>query len=189
MSTGALARHVDELFVWLLLTQSPSRIEQLLYAPWFLTQYQRWWSLDRLWSVADIEFPILFLRICCYASQYLPSPTYTIDSIKGVALVDIRKSCEEVINALAPICVRLDPPGSLIRVLHILFAGLGSLCIGRMNAFWEALSCGTRVAQQIGLHRDTIKWSSSADELEKEMTRRAICNLYIWDRYLLYLLP
>jgi hypothetical protein len=111
------------------------RTEQLLYAPWFLTQYHRWWTLDRLSSIADIEFPILFLKICCYAFQFLPSPFHTIESIKGVALVDICKSCEQVSNTLALICVYLDPQGSLIRVLHILFAGLGSLCIGQMNAF------------------------------------------------------
>ena len=159
------------------------RIDQFLYSPWFLGQYQRWWSLDKLSSVADIEFTILFLRVCHYASQFLPSPAYTIDSIKGVALADIRKSCEEVINGLAPICIRLDPRGSLIRVQHIAFAGLGSMCIGRMNVFWEALSYATRVAQQIGLHLDTMTWASSVDELEKEMRRRTFCNLYIWDRY------
>ncbi|KAK3178714.1 hypothetical protein OEA41_000851 [Lepraria neglecta] len=104
-----------------------------------------------------------------------------VNCVKGVALADIRKSCEEVINALAPICARLDPRGSLIRVQHIAFAGLGSICLGRTNAFWEALSCAIRVAQQIGLHLDTIIWASSVDELEKEMRRRTFCNLYIWD--------
>jgi hypothetical protein len=84
---------------------------------------------------------------------------------------------------LAAICTRLDPRGSLIRVQHIAFAGLGSICLGRMNAFWEALSCATRVAQQIGLHLDTIIWASGVDELEKEMRRRTFRNLYIWDRY------
>lgn len=100
-----------------------------------------------------------------------------------MALADIRNSCEEVINVLAPICIRLDPRGSLVRVQHIAFAGLGSMCIGRINVFWEALSYATRVAQQIGLHLDTMTWASSVDELEKEMGRRTICNLYVWDRY------
>ncbi|KAL8893612.1 MAG: hypothetical protein Q9192_005097 [Flavoplaca navasiana] len=156
-------------------------IDQVMYPPWFLRQYQRWWKLDQLSSVADIEFTILFLRVCHYASQFLPSPTYTIDSIKGVCLADIRKSCEVAINALAPICIRLDPRGSLIRVQHTAFAGLDSMCMGRMNAFWEQLSYATRVAQQIGLHSETMTWSSSADELDKEMRRRTFCNLYIWD--------
>ncbi len=165
------------------LTFKPYRIDQVLYPPWFLRQYQRWWNLDQLSSVADLEFTILFLRVCHYASQFLPSPTYTIDSIKGVGLADIRKSCEEATNALTPICIRLDPRGSLIRVQHTAFAGLDSMCMGRMNEFWEQLSYATRVAQQIGLHSDTMSWSSSADELDKEMRRRMFCNLYVWDRY------
>lgn len=162
---------------------NPSRIDQVLYPPWFLRLYQRWWNLDRLSSVADLEFTILFLRVCHYASQFLPSPTYTIDSIKGVGLADIRKSCEEAINALAPICIRLDPRGSLIRVQHTTFASLVFKSMGRMNAFWEQLSYATRVAQQIGLHSDTMTWSSKADELDREMRRRMFCNLYVWDRY------
>ncbi|KAL9025373.1 MAG: hypothetical protein Q9180_007683, partial [Flavoplaca navasiana] len=101
--------------------------------------------------------------------------------IKGVCLADIRKSCEVAINALAPICIRLDPRGSLIRVQHTAFAGLDYMCMGRMNAFWERLSYATRVAHQIGVHSDTMTWSSSADELDKEMRRRTFCNLYIWD--------
>ena len=158
-------------------------MDQLLYTPWFLVQYQKWWNTDRMSSVAQIEFSILTLRICFYALQFLPSPTYASDSIKGVALSDIRKSCEEVISALGPICARLDPRGSLIRVQHLALAGLSAICRGQMNSFWESLSCATRVAQQIGLHRDTIVWPSSVDELEKEMSRRTFCNLYIWDRY------
>ncbi|EED21389.1 hypothetical protein TSTA_086200 [Talaromyces stipitatus ATCC 10500] len=139
-------------------------IEQLLYAPWLLTQYQKWWNLDRLSSVADTEFPVLFLRICCYTSQFFPSWDYNIDSIKGVALADILKSHEEVIDVLTPICVRLDSRGSLVRVLHILFGGLGSLC----------------------LHRGTIKWANGTDELEKGMLRRAICDIHIRDEYFLF---
>ena len=159
------------------------RIDQFLYPPWFLGQYQTWWSLDRLSSVADIEFSILFLRICCYASHFLPSPTHPIDGIKGVSLADIRKSCEEITNVLAPICARLDPRGSLIRVQHLAFAGLVSTCLGQINASWEALSYATRVAQQISLHLDAIVWPSGVDELEKEMSRRTFCILYVWDRY------
>lgn len=57
------------------------------------------------------------------------------------------------------------------------------MCVGRMDAFWECLSYATRVAQQIGIHSNAMLWSSSADELDKEMGRRTFCNLYVWDRY------
>lgn len=158
-------------------------IDQLLYPPWFLGQYQRWWGLYSVSTVGDIEFLVLVLRICCYASQFLPSPSYTIDSVKGVPLTEIRKSCEEVIQVLGPICTRLDPRGSLVRVQHIAYGGLSAGSVGHMNSFWESVSCASRVAQHIGLHLDTVISTSSVDEMDKEMRRRTYCNLYIWDRY------
>ena len=133
--------------------------------------------------MVDIEFAVLLLRICSYASQFLPSPSYTIDRIRGMILTDIRDACDDIANDLAAICTRLDARGSLFRVQHLAFAGLGSMCEGRTNAFWEALSCAIRVAQRVGIRSDTAIWMHGMDELEKEMRRRTFCNLYIWDRY------
>ena len=158
-------------------------MDQLIYPPWFLAQYQRWWSIGRPLSVVDIEFTVLLLRICSYASQFLPSPSYTIDRIRGMALADIRNTCDDIANNLAATCVRLDARGSLLRVQHLAFAGLRSMCEGRTSAFWEVLSCAIRVAQRVGIHSDATTWMHDMDELEKEMRRRTFCNLYIWDRY------
>ena len=127
---------------------------------------------------------ILILRVCCYASEFLPSPKYTIDSVKGVPLVEIQRLCEQVVQLLNPICVRLDPRGSLVRVQHIAYGGLAAGSVGRMNGFWESVSCASRVAQRIGLHLDSVISASSTDEMDKEMRRRTFCNLYIWDRYI-----
>ncbi|KAK0671956.1 hypothetical protein QBC41DRAFT_314842 [Cercophora samala] len=163
-----------------------SWMDQLIYPPWFLSHYQKWWGMERTSTAYGIEFAVLVLRICSYASQFLPSPTCTIDSIRGVPLADIRKSCDRLADALTPICSRLDACGSLIRVQHVAFAGLRSLCQGRTNAHWEALSCAVRVAQRIGLHVDAASglYSPNMDELEKEMRRRTFCNLYVWDSVL-----
>lgn len=100
-----------------------------------------------------------------------------------MSLVKIRKSCEEVIDILLPICRQLDPRGSLVRVQHIAFAGLASIGNEPMDAFWEHVGSASRVAQQIGLHLDSSLWPESMDEIEKEMRRRVFCNLYVWDRY------
>ncbi|KAI0013977.1 hypothetical protein F4779DRAFT_625068 [Xylariaceae sp. FL0662B] len=159
-------------------------IDQLLYPPWFLVQYQKWWNLDQPSSVSDIEFPVLFLRICWYASQFLPSPGYTVDSIRGVALSDIRKSCNSVADVLEPICTRLDTRGSLLRVQHLAFSGLGCLCQGRINGFWGALGCSVWAAQRIGVHLDATLWANNLDGLEKEIQRRTFCSLYVVDSVL-----
>lgn len=175
------SRHVLRSKSWLTCCEC-NRIDQLLHPPWFLSQYQKWWNLDTL-SLASVEFAILFLRVCCYSSLFLPSPSHTIDSVKGVSLVNIRRSCEEVIKDLLPISRQLDPRGSLVRVQYIAFAGLASISVGPMDAFWEHVSCASRVAQQIGLHLDSVLWPESMDGIEKEMRRRMFCNLYVWDRY------
>ncbi|OCK74320.1 hypothetical protein K432DRAFT_386876 [Lepidopterella palustris CBS 459.81] len=159
-------------------------MEQLVYPPWFLAQYQQWWSLGRLSSVFDVEFTVLFLRVCSYALQFLPSPSYTIDRIRGMFLANIRDACDDIAEKLAVICARLNTKGSLLRVQHLSFSGLRSQCEGRINAFWEALSSAIRVAQRVGLHRGRTASMLGMHELEKEMRRRVFCNLYIWDSLL-----
>lgn len=149
-----------------------------------MAQYQRWWSLESIHSVADAEFAILLLRVCYYSSQFFPCPAWPLDSIEGVSLADIRQSCENIIDTLTPICRRLNPQGPLVRVQCIALGGLACLGAGRMHSFWEHLSCATRVAQQIGLHLDASTWDNGPDETEKEIGRRMLCNLYIWDRYM-----
>ena len=159
------------------------RIDQLIYPPRFLAQYQGWWSLERSLSVIDIEFAVLLLRICSYASRFLPSPTYTIDRIRGMILADIHNACDDIATNLTVTCARLDARGSLLRVQHLAYDALISSCEGRISASWETLSCTIRVAQRVGIHSDAVTWTHGIDEIEREMRRRTFCNLYIWDRY------
>jgi hypothetical protein len=157
-------------------------MEQVVYAPWFLEQYQKWWSSGRPRLVFDVEFAVLFLRICAYASQFLPSPSYTIDHIRGMPLTNVRDACHDIAEELAAICKRLNPTGALISVQHLLILGLQRGCEGRIRDFWEALSNAVRVAQRIGLHRGRTAWTYGMHEFDKEIRCRVLCNLYTWDR-------
>ncbi|OCK76854.1 hypothetical protein K432DRAFT_334944 [Lepidopterella palustris CBS 459.81] len=159
-------------------------MEQVVYAPWFVGQYQKWWISGRPSRVLDIEFAVLFLRICSYASQFLPSPSFTIDRIRGMPLTEIRDACHEIAGGLAAICRQLDMRGSVIRVQHLSTMGLQRQCEGRINAFWEALSDAVRVAQRIGLPRGRAAWKQGMHEFDKEIRCRVFCNLYIWDSLL-----
>lgn len=127
---------------------------------------------------------MLFLRICAYASQFLPSPSYTIDRIRGMPLADIRDACHDIAEKLAAICERLHARGTLLRVQHLSVLGLQWQYERRINAFWEALSNAVRVAQRIGLHRGRAAWMPGMHEFDKEMRCRVFCNLYIWDSLL-----
>ncbi|KAJ5152588.1 uncharacterized protein N7482_009066, partial [Penicillium canariense] len=158
-------------------------MDQLVHLPWILDEYQRWRTVKIPSSLFEIEFAVLILRICSYASQYLPSPSCTIERIRDMSLADIRHSCDEAADSLAEICPRLNSKGSLLRVQHLAFVGLKAKCEGRMKDFRDALRSAIQVAQRIGADKDVSLVVPDMSELEKETRRRIFCNLYIWDSY------
>ncbi|KAH8199350.1 hypothetical protein TruAng_006482 [Truncatella angustata] len=159
-------------------------IDRLIYPPWLLAQYKQWWTKEQLEYVVDIDFVILVLRICSYASQFLPSPNYTADRIRGIPLSDIRSTCDGIAYELVAISNLLDGSGSLLRVQYYAFLGLGFQSEGKTKSFWQALSCAIRIAQSAGMHKESPVKTHRMDELEKEMRRRTFCNLYVWDSLL-----
>jgi hypothetical protein len=166
-------------------------MKQVVHAPSFLTQYQQWWAKSKPIGVADVEFAVLILRICSYATQFLPSPTHTIDQICGRPLSEIRNTCSDVAYSLAKLCEGLDWKGSIFRVQHIIFAALTVSCEGRTDQFWEVIASASRAAQKAGIHTDTdtaskksrVPQNDSTQELDKEVRRRVLCSLYVLDRY------
>ena len=159
-------------------------MDHLVHTPWFLTRYQRWWAVERVTLVIEVDFAVLILRICSYALQFLPSPSYTLNKIRGALLSDICNTCDEVAENLATISSAFDGRGSLIRVQHLAFSGLRCQMEGRRDALWDALSRAIRVAQSVGIHSEATNSRPGLDEMEKEMGRRTFCNLYIWDSLL-----
>lgn len=166
------------------------RIDSLVNAPWFLATYRQGWSLERVSYTADVDFAVLVLRMCSYASTFLPSPSYTLDRIRGVSLTDIRGSCDAVADDLAAIAHLLDHRGSLVRVQHVSLLGLRLQCEGNMRMAREMLSRAVRLAQGLGIDRNTLSASSSPQvpgfptELEREMQRSTFLSLYVWDSIL-----
>ncbi|KAG4281233.1 hypothetical protein FPRO06_10138 [Fusarium proliferatum] len=155
---------------------------QLVYPPWFLNKYHHWWNIEgKLTVVEDAEFAVLLLRICLYAAQFLPSPAYTADRIRGIPLADIRSTCSKAADVLTDICARSDTRGSLFRVLHLLCDGLVLHCAGKTTAFWATLGRAVLAAQRVGLHEDVESLLHEADEVDKEMHRWTFCNLYVLD--------
>lgn len=159
-------------------------MDHLVHAPWFLAKYQRWWALERMTLVMEVDFAVLILRICSYALQFLPSPSYTLNKVRGAFLSDICSTCDEIADNLAAISSASDGRGSLIRVQHLAFFGLRCQMEGRRDALWDALSRAIRVAQCVGIHSEAANTRLGLDEMEKEMGRRTFCNLYIWDSHL-----
>jgi hypothetical protein len=162
------------------------RIKQFIHASSFLDQYKEWWIKERPLSVSDVEFGVLVLRISSYAAEFLPSPSCTVDNINGITLTEIRDICSELGNSLARATLTLDWKGSLVRVQHTLFASLKFSCNARTDKFWEGIAHATHAAQKVGLHTDANNKNmddGGRTELEIEIRRRTLCNLYILDRY------
>ncbi|KAE8151802.1 hypothetical protein BDV25DRAFT_128505 [Aspergillus avenaceus] len=159
-------------------------IGQLLHPPRFLAEYERWQNSyepsEGQFVVSDVEFTVLVLRICAYTSHFLPSPSYMVDTIRGVPLSEVRAKCSEIGDRLALIAVRACSRGSLTRVLHLAFEALAYECEGRMASSWSRLGDSIKAAQSVGLHREA-PLSTGMDELERELRRRTMWNLIIWD--------
>ncbi|KAL9033206.1 MAG: hypothetical protein Q9180_006069, partial [Flavoplaca navasiana] len=137
--------------------------------------------VEQVRLITEVDIAILILRICSYTSQFLPSPGYTLDRIRGVSLDVVRKTCDEAADSLAVISAAANGQGSLVRIQHLAFLGLRCQIEGNTIAFWEVLSRAVRLAQSIGIHSDVARSQQAIDETDKDMERRTFFNLYIWD--------
>lgn len=160
-------------------------MDQLVHAPWFLQQYRKWCTTARVTLSKELDFTILILRICSYTTQFLPSPGYTLDSIRGVLLSELRTTCNKHASELDVICTAADCRGSLARVQHLALFGLQCQTEGKPHDFSNLLDRAIRVAHNLGMHSNTARlMGNTEDGTEREMERRTFCNLYIWDRLL-----
>ncbi|KAM4065242.1 fungal specific transcription factor [Hirsutella rhossiliensis] len=157
---------------------------QLVHGPWFLAKYKIWCTAECIKSVPDVDFTILLLRVCSYALQFLPSPSYPLDKIRGVLLADVRSSSDETADKLEAISMAADGRGSLIRVQQLAFVGLKCQIEGKIDTFWEVLGRAIRVAQSVGIHSEAARSRKGMDKTDQEMERRTFCNLFIWDSLL-----
>ncbi|KAK8024708.1 hypothetical protein PG990_002531 [Apiospora arundinis] len=134
---------------------------------------------------ADVEFTVLILRLCSYASQFLPSPTYTLDRIRGISLLDIKRSSDAVADALDRALTHNSDRGSLTRLQHLCLLGHTLQCDGNIQQSWEILGRAVRVAQGLGLDHSTRYGiqggGQQVSDLQREMRRRTFCSLYVWD--------
>ncbi|RYP70072.1 hypothetical protein DL771_005689 [Monosporascus sp. 5C6A] len=165
-------------------------ISQLIHPPSFMTRYESWWanqqhaSVSSL-SVADIDFAVLILRICAFATQFLPSASYMVDSVRGVPLAAIRETSTQAGDNLEKGATGINPRGSLFRVQHMCFYALNAACESHMKESWSTLCSAIRVAQGPGYHQEAKGADAMlVDEVEGEMRRRVFCNLYIVDGHL-----
>lgn len=166
-------------------------MNQLLHHDWFMDLLEQWWNVANGSSltVDQVEFAVLFLRVCLLATQYLPSPSYPLDTIRGVALPQIRDTCSAIADTLAAMSARADHKGSLLRLQHICFDSLNALCEGHSRQAWAKLNHAVHIAESLDYY-DTRAIGITPPpedhevaEPQQEIQKRVLYNLYIWDRY------
>ena len=158
-------------------------IHQFLYAPEYLAQYELWWNHKGDFHVEDVQFALLMLQICAYASGYLPSKEYTSDTIRGQSLSGIRSQCTNVANLLKDSCGALLHKTTLTRVQYLCLEAMSHEQVGRFDLSRSVLAQVIQEFQAAGMHREPMDPETCGlDELEQEMRRRLFCNLYVWDR-------
>ena len=133
--------------------------------------------------VAGVDFGVLILRTCSYTLQFLPSPGYTLDTIRGVSFADICSTCDEIADNLEAINAAADGRGSLPRVQHVTFFGLQCQIEAKTNALWEVMNRAIRIAQDISIH-GVNQTQKGVDKIDQEMERRAFCSFFILDSLL-----
>ncbi|KAF7538426.1 hypothetical protein G7054_g2971 [Neopestalotiopsis clavispora] len=165
-------------------------MSQLLHTPSFMSYYESWWNRRPSFvrpeasslAIADVDFAVLVLFMCGFATQSLPSPSYLVDKVRGMPLAQIKDICVNVGHSLSAILATLAPMGSIFRVQQICFSGLMSAYEGRMMDSCKMLDSAARMAEGLGYFQIVpVMAEGGSDELECEMRRRALCNLYIWD--------
>ena len=163
-------------------------IHQFLYAPEYLAQYELWWNHQGDFHVENVQFTILMLQICAYASGYLPTKQYTSDTIRGQSLSDIRNQCTNVANLLKDSCGASLHKTTLTRIQYLCLEAMSHEQEGRFNLSRSVLAQVIQEFQAAGMHREPVDPETCGlDELEQEMRRRLFCNLYVWDRLVPFL--
>lgn len=166
-------------------------MNQLLHHDWFMNHLAQWWDVANGSSltVDQVEFAVLFLRVCLLATQYLPSPSYPLDTIRGVALPQIRDTCSVIADTLAAISARSDHKGSLFRLQYICFDSLNASCEGHSREAWAKLNYAVHIAESLDYYNTKAigitppPEDDEVDELQQELQKRVLYHLYIWDRY------
>lgn len=181
-------RHILDVLVQHFLSEV-NWIHGMIYSTAFLTQYEQWWNAFPLNAATEIDFAIMLLQVCAYSAQFLPSSTYTADTICGVPIRIIREYCHNQASDLARRYDALGGMRSFMSVLYFSYKAQYEMNEGCIRDAWYHLGSAIRVAQDLGMYSESLLSGDSMpgtpplNDLDIEMRRRVFWNLYIWDRY------
>lgn len=135
--------------------------------------------MDRITTAQQVDTIALILRICSYALQFLPSPGYTLDKIRGVPLTKIRDSCDSIAQNLEMVAVAADTRGSFIRVQYLILHGLQCRMECNTSSFFQMIARATHVAQDVATTEDSSALPANTSPVDHDIETRVFYNLYI----------
>ncbi|KAH8808099.1 fungal-specific transcription factor domain-containing protein [Xylogone sp. PMI_703] len=151
----------------------------ILHPASFMDAYTAWWSNRH--HCPNITFSSLLLQVCAMSMQYLPDHLATSlqndlgDTIQ--AMTDRYHDAAEQLNRQIPL-----GEGGLEQVQQLLLSSTWCKGEGQMIESWHILSEAIRIAQEIGLHKESK--CSKRNGFECHMRQRTWWNLHFADAYM-----
>lgn len=160
----------------------------MVYPTTFMERYNEWWD-EPCQSIDDIQFATLLLRLCSYTAQFLPSQTYTADTILGNSLYALRERCNATAISLTHVPMMDQGLPSINRIHEHFFHACYLKNEGAMKESWRVLGKAIHEAHELGLHLETRKFAGrSISECDIEIGKRTYWNLWLWDKYVAFFL-
>ncbi len=162
-------------------------IYEMVYFATFTKRYNEWWA-GPCQSVDDIQFATLLLRLCSYTAQFLPSQNYTADTILGNSLSTLREQCNATAISLTRVSMMEQGLPSITRIHEYFFHACYLKNEGAMKESWDVLGKAIHDAHELGLHLESRKTSGRlVSEYDVEMGKRTYWNLWLWDKYVTFI--
>lgn len=157
---------------------SVNYIYNSIYPPTFLEEYTRWWLDRAAKKPLSPEFTCLLLRACSLSVQNLPT---AMRSVLEFELAEDPATLPEKYHQAAEKLSSTFTPGDkgLTQVQQLFLVVCWFKSEGRFVDSWHAMAKCIREAQELRLHLDDTKLM--VNEYEREMRRRLMCVLYMWD--------
>ncbi|KAF2441750.1 hypothetical protein P171DRAFT_78459 [Karstenula rhodostoma CBS 690.94] len=149
-----------------------------IYAPIFTDHYVQWWS-DRVNGRTLLpEFTCLLLRVLSYSTQYLTR------ELRKMIEFELACSPQTMTDRFHEAAEQLSKSFStsnacIERVQELFYKGAWLKSESRIVESWHSLGCTIRVAQELGLDKESSH--AGLPEFDAEIRRRLWTLLYIWD--------
>ncbi|KPI36631.1 uncharacterized protein AB675_10017 [Cyphellophora attinorum] len=149
-----------------------------IYPPTFLEGYTNWWADRAAKRPLSPEYTCLLLRSCALSTQAMPSK---LRNTLEFELAEDPTTLPDRFHQAAELLSSNFSPGEkgLIQIQQLFLVVCWFKNAGRFIDSWHAMAKCVREAQEMKLHLDDSMMEMS--EYEREMRRRMMTIIFVWD--------